>query len=103
MKNHIVEILFTKHCRHLCEAIERVRVAKDARPETEGIEVRLVLVETMREACALEFLGSPTVRVDGRDVEPALRSTMFGLHGRGYFVDGHVERAPPSDWIVQAL
>jgi hypothetical protein len=103
MKNHVVEILFTKHCHHLCETIERVRAAREARPHAEEIEVRFVLVETMREACALEFLGSPTVRVDGRDVERDVRSTMFGLHDRGYFVDGRVERAPPSDWIVQAL
>jgi hypothetical protein len=100
MKAHVVEILFTRHCRHLCEAIERVRAATEA---TKEIEVRLVQVQTMREARALGFVGSPTVRVDGRDVEPNATSTAFGLHDRGYVVDGHIERAPPSDWIAQAL
>ena len=64
--------------------------------------MRLVLVGTTGEASERRFLGSPTVRVDGRDVE-ATRSTMFGLHGRGYFVDGRVDRAPPTSWIRAAL
>jgi hypothetical protein len=100
MKAHVVEILFTRHCRHLCEAIERVRAAIEV---ADDIEVRLVQVETMREARKLAFVGSPTVRVDGRDVEPNQRSTTFGLYDRDYVVDGHVERAPPSDWIIDAL
>ncbi len=101
MKCRVVEIMFTERCPHVRQAIDHVRQATELRARE--VEVRLVLVETMSEACKLEFLGSPTVRVDGRDVEPEVRSTMFGLHGRGYFVDGRVERAPPSDWIVQAL
>jgi hypothetical protein len=103
MKCRVVEIMFTERCPYVREAIDHVRQATEARARKAEIEVRLVLVETMGEACQLEFLGSPTVRVDGRDVERNVRSTMFGLHGRGYFVDGRVERAPPSDWIVQAL
>jgi len=97
---HVVEILFTRHCRHLSEAIESVRAATRAADE---IEVRLVQVQTMREARDLAFVGSPTVRVDGRDVEPHPSSTTFGLHDRDYVVDGHIERAPPSDWIAEAL
>lgn len=104
MKCRVVEILFTERCPHVRAAIDHVRAATEfVRAGEASIDVRLVLVETMSEARKLEFLGSPTVRVDGRDVEPDVRSTMFGLHGRGYFVDGRVERSPPSDWIVQAL
>jgi hypothetical protein len=103
MKCHVVEIMFTERCPHVREAIDHVRAAAESRARETEVEVRLVLVETMGEARQLGFLGSPTVRVDGRDVERNVRSTMFGLHGRGYFVDGRVERAPPSDWIVRAL
>ena len=103
MKCRVVEIMFTERCPHVHEAIDHVHQATALRARGAEVEIRLVLVATMGEACKLEFLGSPTVRVDGRDVEPEVRSTMFGLHGRGYFVDGRVERAPPSEWIVQAL
>lgn len=44
---HVVEILFTRHCRHLCEAIERVRAATGAAAD---IELRLVQVDNVRDA-----------------------------------------------------
>lgn len=44
------------------------------------IAVEQVLVENPEQAEALAFLGSPTVQVDGRDIEPEARSrTDFGL------------------------
>jgi len=47
-----------------------------------GILIALeeVLVDTLEQAEALAFLGSPTVQVDGRDIEPEARTrTDFGL------------------------
>jgi hypothetical protein len=47
-----------------------------------GITIALeqILVDTSEQAQALAFLGSPTVQVDGRDIEPEARSrTDFGL------------------------
>jgi len=46
-----------------------------------GIAIALeqVLVDTPEQAQALAFLGSPTVQVGGRDIEPDARSrTDFG-------------------------
>jgi hypothetical protein len=103
MRRRVVEVMFAGGCPHLQDVIARVRDATLSRECAGEVEIHLVLVATMVEARERGFLGSPTVRVDGRDVEPNLTSTMFGLHGRGYFVDGRVERLPPSDWIQQAL
>jgi hypothetical protein len=45
-----------------------------------SIAVEQVLVETPEQAQALAFLGSPTVQVGGRDIEPKARfRTDFGL------------------------
>ena len=47
-----------------------------------GIAITLerLLVNTPEQAEALAFLGSPTVQVDGHDIEPEARSrTDFGL------------------------
>lgn len=47
-----------------------------------GIAIALeqVLVDTPEQAESLAFLGSPTVRVEGQDIEPEARSrTDFGL------------------------
>jgi hypothetical protein len=47
-----------------------------------GISIALeqILLDTPEQAEALAFLGSPTVQVGGRDIEPEARSrTDFGL------------------------
>lgn len=52
-----------------------------------GAAERLVLrcVETIEDAERKRFLGSPSVRVDGRDVEPGAEArTDFGLNCRLY-------------------
>ncbi len=44
------------------------------------IAVESILVETPEQAQALAFLGSPTVQVEGRDIEPEARGRQdFGL------------------------
>jgi hypothetical protein len=76
------------------------RVAAD-----EGItpDVRLVEV-TPEDAERLRFLGSPSVRVNGRDVEPGadLRET-FVLACRVYRTPTGFSRQPPREWVRAAL
>jgi hypothetical protein len=50
------------------------------------------------------FLGSPTVRVDGRDVEPGAEDREdFGLKCRLYRTDAGLRGAPLDEWILDAL
>ena len=45
-----------------------------------SIALEPVLVDSPEQAEAFAFLGSPTVQVNGRDIEPEARSrTDFGL------------------------
>jgi hypothetical protein len=73
-----VEILHTEGCRNLQAARDAVhRVANEV-----GVAVELTdsVVDSVEAAEALRFVGSPTVRVRGHDVEPeAERRTAFGL------------------------
>lgn len=47
--------------------------------------IRVVEIEDLDEALKLRFLGSPTVRINGDDVEPGARSRSdFGLMCRTY-------------------
>ena len=103
-KKHVVEILYTERCRHLELALERVREALAVRREGLDVEVRLVLVASFADAMARRFRGSPTVRIDERDVEtrPGAAAPV-GLLSRGYVVDGRIERAPTVASIAQAL
>jgi hypothetical protein len=50
------------------------------------------------------FLGSPTVRIDGRDVEPgAEQRDDFGLKCRLYRVPSGLRGEPPDEWVLDAL
>ncbi len=103
MAKRVVEVMFTTGCQYVGLAIQRVRLAAASRGDEIDLEIRLVRVETLREAARRRFRGSPTVRVDGRDVETAERSGIFGLHGRAYLTDTGVDRAPTVPWIQRAL
>ncbi|MGH2969367.1 MAG: alkylmercury lyase family protein [Solirubrobacteraceae bacterium] len=67
-------------------------------------DVELVRVESEEDARRLRFLGSPTVRVGGRDVEPgAERRRDFGLKCRLYRTPAGLTGLPRDEWIVAAL
>jgi hypothetical protein len=71
-----------------------------------GVNAELVSrrVESEQEARALRFLGSPTVRVDGRDVEPeAATRSDFGLKCRLYRSAEGVSGQPSDQLIVTAV
>jgi len=64
----VVEILYFDGCPHYEEAralVERVSAELALAPE-----IRMTPMPDVDAAEQLRFLGSPTVRVDGRDVEP---------------------------------
>ena len=93
-----IEVLIFEGCPHAAETIERVRqVVSRAGIAT---EVKPVVVATPDAARRLAFLGSPTVRVDGIDIDPAARDRSdFGLGCRLYGGSG----VPPVAMIEAAL
>jgi hypothetical protein len=78
-------------------AIARVREAAEAL----GIvtNLRLVTIDGEEQAHAHAFVGSPTVRVDGEDVERDAAARPVGLRSRVY----GAEAAPPLALIRAAL
>jgi hypothetical protein len=78
-----VDVLYFEGCPHHRAAVERTR---EALAEV-GVsaEVREICVHDSGEAARLAFLGSPTVRVNGVDVEPgAAAHGEVGLSCRWY-------------------
>ena len=56
------------------------------------------------EAARERFLGSPTLRINGRDVEPgATERTDYGLKCRIYRTADGLSGLPAEDWILAAL
>ena len=97
-----VEVLFFDGCpnvdiamSHVQEAIVQAGILAD---------VRAVRVEEGADAVRLRFLGSPTVRVGGVDVDAAARArTDFGMQCRVYATNVRLTGAPPVSWIEAAL
>jgi hypothetical protein len=72
----------------------------------EGISTEIDLRKiTDDEAAQRErFLGSPTIRVNGRDVEPGTeRRTDYGLKCRLYRTQTGLSGQPPQAWLRAAL
>jgi hypothetical protein len=74
--------------------------------ERHGAEaaIELVRVEDAEAAERERFLGSPTVRVDGEDVEPgAAERTDFGLKCRLFATTNGLRGMPADDWVLAAI
>ena len=66
--------------------------------------VRHRRVESEAAAQRQRFLGSPSLRVDGIDVDPGAGDrTDFGLECRLYPTDDGLRGSPPDEWVVNSL
>jgi hypothetical protein len=97
-----VELLYFDGCPHrrqAAAAIVEAACRTGVRPE-----VRVTRVSDPRAAVRRRFLGSPTVRVAGRDVEPgADRRSEYALACRAYESENGRAWFPPVDLIAAAL
>lgn len=97
-----VEILYIDGCPDHRRTVDRVNeLLKELRVPAELVEVP---VTDLGSALAYRFLGSPTVRINGIDVEPSARtSTQFGLACRTYLDGQRREGIPSREQIRQAV
>ena len=73
-----IQVVSTEGCVNAAPTVERVRQAAAEL----GVKIALaeVRVETQEEADALRMLGSPTVQINGLDLDPSLRGeTQYGF------------------------
>ncbi|MBX3233575.1 MAG: hypothetical protein KIT84_11265 [Labilithrix sp.] len=102
MRSKRIEILFFAGCPHIELATARAREAIEA--SNVSADIALLEVTDSADAIARRFLGSPSVRVDGTDVDPsAWERSDFGLQCRVYSTGERLDGAPPSAWIAAAL
>jgi hypothetical protein len=86
-----------------CPGYEQLRVPLERLAADAGASVEHRRVETRQQADGLRFLGSPTVRVDGRDVEPGADSRSdYGLKCRLYRDASGGHSRVPSDALIKA-
>src|ERR1700682_1308402 len=92
-----VELLFWRGCPSHEKALAELRAAI-AEVELDPGEVSVREVETQEQAAAERFVGAPTIRIDGVDVEPT-GDEPGGLTCRVYHRrDGRISPTPdPAD------
>lgn len=97
-----IEMLSLEECPNRYVTLERLRLALEREHLT--VEIHDILVTDPAHAEKLRFLGSPTLRVNGLDVEPSARvSEHFGFMCRTYQSEHGVDGAPSLDTIRAAL
>jgi hypothetical protein len=97
-----VEVLYFAGCPNHQPAVSQVREAL----KQEGVRAEMVEVEVndADAARAVGFLGSPTIRVNGLDVDPSSRSEQsYGLSCRTYREENYQAGVPPLAWIRAAI
>ncbi len=94
-------ILYFDGCPTYLEAEKTLREVL-AQLEAEA-EVRLVAVNTDEEAQRLRFPGSPTIRVDGRDLFPAPEREDWQLGCRVYATPEGFKGSPTAEMLKLAL
>jgi hypothetical protein len=97
-----VEVLYFDGCPNHVPAVALVeRVAGEL-----GIEAKLRLVNVADQGAAerFRFLGSPTIRVGGRDVDPSTEErTDYGLSCRIFRTEAGIVGQPDERWVRDAL
>lgn len=97
-----VELLYFDGCPSHDAFLPRLR---ELLAETQAdVAVEQRRVESDAAAQSERFLGSPTLRVDGVDVDPNAGDRIdFGLKCRLYRTDSGLRGTPPDEWVLAAL
>jgi hypothetical protein len=98
-----VEFLWWRECPSWERALDMLREQMDAAGlDRDSIESREI--DTEEAAEREEFVGSPTIRVDGRDVQPPPEDDPAGLVCRVYRRrDGRASPLPDAGEVREAL
>lgn len=97
-----IDLLFWRECPSYPEARALLHDVLEARGVDAEVVEREVL--TQEEAQELAFPGSPTIRVEGRDVDPDGAGARPALTCRIYHLpDGRVSPVPSRKQLEEAL
>jgi hypothetical protein len=97
-----LELLYLPGCPNHGPAVELVRNVL----QTEGVRAELTETPIIshEEAMARAFPGSPTLRINGQDVEHSASGRFeVGFACRTYWIDGQPQGVPPRFWVERAI
>jgi hypothetical protein len=98
----VIDVLYVRDCPNYAGALALVqRVGAELGIDA---ELRTTLITDQAAAEQAQFAGSPTVRVDGRDVEPRSQSSCgWTVACRLYRLERWLAGQPAERWIRDAL
>src|SRR5215207_1532985 len=96
-----IEVLYFDGCPTCRKAEETLREVLEQ--EDVEADVELVAVNTDEEAQKLRFPGSPTLRVDGRDLFPTGEREDWRLGCRVYATSEGLKGSPTTEMLREAL
>ena len=98
----VVELLYVDGCPNHEALMSRLRELLRGVGAADQIELRRIPDDSA--ARRERFLGSPTVRVDGHDVEPGASDRRnFGMTCRLYATADGLRGMPLDEWVLDAL
>lgn len=97
-----IELLYFDGCPTYQTALKYLREVIEEKKLGAGVE--MVKIEGDGEALKNRFLGSPTIRLNGRDIEPGTEEIKdFSMSCRLYLEDDEVNKWPSKKMIAQAI
>jgi hypothetical protein len=97
-----VTFLYFEDCPSHEVALDRLRQVM-AEEGTQA-EIEIVKVETDEQAQRLRFIGSPTILINGDDIDPPSPDATYALTCRVYRLEGgRISPLPSADMIRRAL
>ncbi|CAN5587391.1 hypothetical protein BH24ACT20_BH24ACT20_05840 [soil metagenome] len=97
-----IDFFYFEECPSHEQALERLR--KVIAEEEIEADISITEVSTEEQAQDLEFAGSPTILVEGRDISPHLEHPNYALTCRTYHLeDGRISPLPSEDMIRSTI
>lgn len=88
---------YQKAYDQLCEVLAQEQIKAD---------IEQIAIESEEEAYRHRFMGSPSILVNGEDIDQSVNTSdkeKFGLRCRVYIVDGIIQSTPGKKMIQAAI
>ena len=93
-----IEVLYFEGCPNHIPAMKIVRETLDSLGRQD--EIHQIEIQTQAEAEAIGFVGSPSIRINGSDIEPWARTAReFGLSCRTYVNGSDYDGVPSRELL----
>jgi len=97
-----IDFLYTDDCPHCSEAL--IALKEVLSEEHVEADLNMTMVASEEGAEQLKFLGSPTIRMNGEDIEPGIKHRAdYHGHCRLYVYHEQIFDQPPKEMIREAL